>query len=135
MTSTSTTRSDPGKGADATELARTRTALAADRTLMAWIRTSLSMLTFGFGLFKFLHGLSQAKAIQLARPDGPREIGLVLAGLGTVSLVIGLIEYMGARRRMGPPYTHPGLTAYVAGAVLVFAVLVCIAILYRLELF
>ena len=135
MASTSTTRPDPDRGADATELARIRTALAADRTLMAWIRTSLSMLSFGFAIYNFLHGLRKAGAIHLARPDGPREIGLFLTGLGTVSLVIGLIEYMGARRRMGPPYTRPGLTAYVAGAVLVFGVLVSIAILTRLELF
>ena len=135
MASTSTTPSDPGKGDENTELARTRTALAADRTLMAWIRTSLSMLTFGFAIYNFLHGLTKAGTIHLARPEGPRGIGLFLAGLGTVSLVIGLIEYMGARRRMGAPYTRPGLTAYVAGAVLVFGVLVCIAILTRLDLF
>lgn len=135
MASTATTRSDPGKGDDATELARTRTALAADRTLMAWIRTSLAMVSFGFTIYKVLHTLSQAKTIHLARSEGPRQIGLFLAGLGTASLVIGLIEYMGARRRIGPPYTRPGLTAYVAGAVLVFGVLICIAILTHFDLF
>jgi uncharacterized membrane protein YidH (DUF202 family) len=135
MASTSTTRPDPDSGADATELARIRTALAADRTLMAWIRTSLSMLSFGFTIYKVLHTLSQARTIHLARSDGPRNIGLFLAGLGTASLVIGLIEYLGARRRMGPPYTRPGLTAYVAGAVLVFGILICITILTRFDLF
>jgi putative membrane protein len=35
------------------ELALDRTRLAHERTMMAWIRTSASMISFGFGIYKF----------------------------------------------------------------------------------
>lgn len=75
-----------------TDLAATRTLMAADRTLMAWIRTALSMISFGFTIYKVLQGFADA-GVQLAHPDSPRSIGLFLTGMGTVSMVLGTIEY------------------------------------------
>jgi putative membrane protein len=112
-------------------MARTRTLLAADRTLMAWIRTALSMISFGFTIYKFLQGLHEAATIQLRHPQGPREMGLFLAGLGTASVVIGLVQYRQVVRETGPS-AHTGVTAYVAGAVLALGVLVCFGLVTRM---
>ncbi|WP_217478547.1 YidH family protein [Pararobbsia alpina] len=75
-----------------TDLATTRTLMAADRTLMAWTRTALSMISFGFTIYKLLEGFREA-GVHLAHPHSPRNIGLFLTGLGTVSMVLGTIEY------------------------------------------
>ena len=76
--------------------------MAADRSLMAWVRTALSMISFGFTIYKLLQAF-QASGGVLRRPDSPRNIGLFLIGLGTVSLVMGTIEYWGTLREIVPP--------------------------------
>lgn len=68
-----------------------RTIMAADRTLMAWIRTSLSMLSFGFTIYKFLDGVAQQNI--LPHSDTPQRVGLFLAGVGTVSMILGVFSY------------------------------------------
>lgn len=78
--------------ADRTDLAASRTLMAADRSLMAWIRTGLSMISFGFTLYKILQGF-QASAGADAVAHSPRAVGLFLTGLGTVSILMGTIEY------------------------------------------
>jgi putative membrane protein len=77
---------------DRTELAATRTLMASDRTLMAWIRTALSMISFGFTIYKVLQGFVDA-GVHLAHPHSPKIVGLFLTGMGTVSMVLGTIEY------------------------------------------
>jgi putative membrane protein len=77
---------------DRTDLAARRTLMAADRSLMAWIRTALSMISFGFTIYKVLDGLEES-GIHLAHPHSPRQVGLFLTGMGTVSMVMGTIEY------------------------------------------
>jgi putative membrane protein len=68
-----------------------RTIMAADRTLMAWIRTALSMLSFGFTIYKFLEGVNQKDP--LSHPDSPQRVGLLLAALGTLSMILGTFAY------------------------------------------
>ena len=75
-----------------TELALERTQMAADRSLMAWVRTALSMISFGFTIYKLLESF-QEKGGDLARSQSPRNMGLFLTGLGTVAMVMGLLEY------------------------------------------
>jgi putative membrane protein len=75
-----------------TDLAARRTVMAADRTLMAWVRTGLSMTSFGFTIYKLLQAFQSAGSI-LPNENSPRRIGLFLTGLGTVSILIGTIEY------------------------------------------
>ncbi len=65
--------------------------MAADRTLMAWVRTALSMISFGFTIYKFLETLQQSGTSVISVT--PRSIGLFLVGLGTLSVLLGLIEY------------------------------------------
>jgi putative membrane protein len=73
------------------DLGTLRTVMAADRTLMAWVRTSLSMLSFGFTIYKFLE--TAAEQGHLARPESPQTVGLFLAGMGTASMVLGVLSY------------------------------------------
>jgi putative membrane protein len=68
-------------GLSSNELSAIRTALSAERTLMSWIRTAMAMLSFGFTIYKFLHGLHEAGTIRLKHPEGPRDIGLFLCAL------------------------------------------------------
>lgn len=77
---------------DRTDLAVSRTMMAADRSLMAWIRTALSMISFGFTIYKILQGFQESES-RLPTGQTPRNIGLFLIGLGTVSMVVGTIAY------------------------------------------
>jgi len=75
-----------------TDLASDRNMMAADRSLMAWIRTGLSMISFGFTIYKLLEGF-QATGSAAAQEHSPRAIGMFLTGLGTVSILLGTVEY------------------------------------------
>lgn len=86
-----------------TDLAARRNVMAADRTLMAWIRTGLSMISFGFTMYKLLQAFQQAGSI-LPHENTPRRIGLFLTGLGTISVVIGTIEYWQTLRDLRGEY-------------------------------
>jgi putative membrane protein len=74
-------------------LAIDRTRLAAERSLMAWVRTSLSMISFGFTIYKVLETLQEQSKLHIARPDAPRNLGLVLVGIGTFALVVACIQH------------------------------------------
>jgi putative membrane protein len=71
-----------------TDLALQRTVMAAERSLMAWIRTALSMIGFGFSIYKFFQYLPEEIAAgTIRRPNAPRNLGLSLIALGTLSLL------------------------------------------------
>ena len=89
---TQDTKSADSLAQQRTDLAVHRTMMAADRSLMAWIRTALSMISFGFTIYKILQGF-QENGARLPSDYTPRNIGLFLIGLGTVSTVIGTIAY------------------------------------------
>ncbi|MET0543687.1 MAG: DUF202 domain-containing protein [Variovorax sp.] len=85
-----------------TDLAVERTAMAADRSLMAWVRTGLSMISFGFTIYKVLEAFrEQGGTVALHRVNAPRDMGLFLTGLGTISIVLGTLEYWFRMRRLG----------------------------------
>ena len=77
---------------DRTRLAAVRTRMAADRTLMGWVRTGMSMITFGFTLYKVLQSL-QEDGMALRTDQTPRNLGLFLVAVGTLSMIFGKIEY------------------------------------------
>ena len=86
-----------------TRFAVERTYLAADRTLMAWIRTSLSMISFGFTIVKFFEYLEAERKLALGwfgRSWGPATLGLTLISIGTVALVVAVIQHWQARRTL-----------------------------------
>jgi putative membrane protein len=82
---------------DRTDMAATRTLMAADRTLMAWVRTSLSLSSFGFTIYKVLQGFAEAGVTRL-HGQTPRIVGIYLTGLGTLAMVMGVLEYAQALR-------------------------------------
>jgi putative membrane protein len=97
------------------KLAVERTVMAAGRTLMAWIRTALSLITFGFTIYKFLQYLQQDLGV-IRRPQGPRNLGLTLIGIGTFSLILACMNHWKYIRRLNPdqPYRPWELTFIVA---------------------
>lgn len=105
-----------------------RTILAADRTLMAWVRTSLSMYSFGFTIYKFLENAVDQKALN--RVDSPQQVGLFLTGMGTASMVMGLVSYWATLKelqrteefRLGRPALLTSLIMTVAGVLLFFGI-------------
>lgn len=88
-----------------TDLAVERTVMAANRTLMAWVRTGLSLISFGFTIYKFLQAATsgahaEVAKLTLLKVDGPRRLGLFLIALGTISVVMGALEYFGTIRHL-----------------------------------
>lgn len=81
-----------------TDMGTMRTIMAADRTLMAWTRTSMSMLSFGFTIYKFLEGAAQQN--MLPRSSTPQDVGLFLAGMGTLSMVLGVVSYWATMKEL-----------------------------------
>jgi len=79
--------------ADRTDLAVSRTVMAADRSLMAWIRTALSMISFGFTIYKLLESFKE-HGVALRTNESPRNMGLFLIGIGTLSMLMGTAEYI-----------------------------------------
>lgn len=67
--------------------------MAADRTLMAWLRTALSMISFGFTIYKILEGFKEVEGYDHAINFDARMVGEFLVGLGTLSMVMGTVEY------------------------------------------
>jgi putative membrane protein len=90
-------------------LAIDRTRMAAERTLMAWVRTALSMISFGFGIYKFIQVLQSEGPATLLRAQAPRNVGLAFTGIGTLALVVacviallGLLMFGSIARNAGP---------------------------------
>ncbi len=106
MSPTETTKAPATKSSNVlaeerTELAVFRTALAASRSLMAWVRTGLSMNGFGYTIYKFIQNFSEAP------PHAARRLGLILIGLGTLSIVFGAIEYWQTSREIRSTFGMP----------------------------
>jgi putative membrane protein len=74
-----------------TDLGELRTVMAADRTLMSWIRTAMAMLSFSFTIYRFLEGVKVEH--ELTSHNVPQNVGLFLAGIGTLSIATGTFEY------------------------------------------
>ena len=85
--------------AQRTDMALGRTIMALERTLMAWLRTALSMISFGFTIYKVLQPMAAKGNIDMPA-TAPRNIGLFLIFLGMSLLLVGIIEYTAAKKRM-----------------------------------
>jgi len=97
-------------------LALDRTRLAAERTLMAWVRTALSMIGFGFTIYKFLQVVQEQSTLPVLRPQAPRNLGLVLVGIGTFAVIIACVQHWQYITKLRPdqPYKPWDLTFIVA---------------------
>jgi putative membrane protein len=103
---------------DANELALERTLLAAERTLLAWTRTALSMIGFGFTMYKFFQYLREAH--ELYREHAPRNLGLTLIALGTLTLVAAAFQHRRTLVRLGAT-TGAGRGTMAVGVTLALA--------------
>ena len=108
-----------------TDMAGARTLMAADRTLMAWVRTALSLMSFGFTIYKVL-GALQEGGRPLHSPNTPRNAGIFLVAMGTLAMVMGIVEYLQTRKalssampiKLGRPSFVMALIMSVSGVVL-----------------
>ena len=100
----------------ADRLAVDRTRMAVERTLMAWVRTSLSMISFGFTIYKFLQVFQEQASSPVLRPQSPRNLGLMLIGIGTAALIAASVQYRQQVTGLipGQPYRYWDLTFIVA---------------------
>ena len=114
-------------------LALDRNRMAAERTLMAWVRTALSMISFGFTIYKFLQVIDEQSTIPVLRPSAPRNVGLVLTGLGTFVVVIASIQHWNYVKnlRTDEPYKPWDLSFIVACLIALLGALLFGSIIIR----
>jgi len=72
-----------------------RTLLGLQRTLMAAVRTSVSLIGFGFTVAQFFEKLqgNVPQSVRVTGPDFARNLGLLLIGVGVVSLAVFTWQY------------------------------------------
>jgi uncharacterized membrane protein YidH (DUF202 family) len=69
---------------------------------MAWIRTALSMISFGFGLYKFFQFVPEGATPGLnGRPNSARNLGLTLIALGTGALAAAAWQHRDFLHKIG----------------------------------
>lgn len=123
------------------DLAIDRTAMAANRTLMAWVRTALSLISFGFTIYKFLDAAVQkpGAAVQVIHPNGPKRLGLVLIALGTISVLMGTVEYFqtlqGLNRQSSAPRRLLNFSVVMGALIGLLGLLLFVTIITNTELF
>ena len=121
-----------------TRLAFERTRGGYQRTMMAWIRTGTSLITFGFAVYKFFQlemagTVAKSEGLIDTSLIGPREFGLILIGIGLLSILLGAFEHrrdLGALRRECPDMPQSG-TQLVAVFMAIFGALALVAVIYR----
>ena len=107
---------------------------AADRTLMAWVRTALSMIGFGFFIYKFFQVLLERSTVAAAlRTQAPRNLGIVLTGLGTFVVVAAAIQHWRYAKnlRKDQPYKPWDLSFIVASLTAIVGAMMFASILLR----
>jgi putative membrane protein len=115
-----------------TRLAFDRTRVAYDRTMMAWIRTATSLITFGFGIYKFFQ-LDVRSGVPDERRIGPREFSLLMVSTGLLALLLGILEHwrsMGSLRAEYPSLPRSG-TGILAAFILILGFVALLAVVFR----
>jgi inner membrane protein YidH len=123
---------DNARGLDvSTRLAIDRTRIAYERTMLAWIRTGTSLITFGFGVYKFFQIERKPSAQDYL--IGSQEFGLILVGLGLVALAFSTLEYRQNLRSLGVDYLskQSWLPIVFAGLLATLGILAFVVMLFR----
>jgi putative membrane protein len=115
-----------------TRLAFDRTRVAYDRTMMAWIRTATSLITFGFGIYKFFQ-LELGRGRQDDRLIGTRGFSLIMVGAGLLALILGTHEHWQNMRTLREEYPDMprSRAGVIAGLISILGVLAFIAMIFR----
>jgi putative membrane protein len=114
------------------DLALDRNRMASERTLMAWVRTALSMIAFGFTIYKFLQAIQEQSKMPVYRPNAPRNLGLLLVGIGTFAVAVACIQHWKYVRKLSPdqPWA-PWDLAFVVGIMLgLLGILILASMIY-----
>jgi putative membrane protein len=114
-------------------LALDRTRMAAERTLMAWVRTALSMITFGFTIYKFLDALQDESTVPVLRPNTPRNLGLILIGIGTFAVIAASVQHWTYMKKLNqaPSGAQWDLAFMVASLIAILGLVMFWSILLR----
>ncbi len=115
-----------------TRLSFERTRASYDRTMMSWIRTATSLITFGFGIYKFFQ-LELGRGSNPNRLIGPREFSLMMVGIGLLSLLLGTLEHSRSMRSLRAEYPEMqrSRTGIVALFILALGIMALIAVVFR----
>ena len=110
-----------------------RTFLAHDRTLMAWIRTSTSLISFGFGIYKFFEYLRETEGRHFAQRFGPREFAICMVGIGIFALVLATVQYKRTIKSLEREYgeTYKSLAGELAMLLGLMGVGILFVVLFR----
>jgi putative membrane protein len=114
-----------------TRLAVERTRVAYERTMLAWIRTGTSLITFGFGVYKFFQIERKPSAQDYL--IGSQEFGLILVAIGLGAIAMATLEYRQNMRTLGTDYLskQSGLTVVFAGLIATLGILAFVVMLFR----
>jgi putative membrane protein len=123
---------------DATDMAVERTLMAADRSLMAWVRTGLSLISFGFTIYKFLDNQDkqlQALGKSLPNISSPRVVGLLMIGLGIISLICGTVENLATLKSYQRQFDIKRFryALFISGIITIIGIILFVGILFRLN--
>lgn len=115
-----------------TKLAFDRTRLAHDRTMMAWVRTATSLITFGFGVYKFFQ-FELRKTEPIDRIIGPREFALIMISTGLLCLLLATIQHRRDRNELRAldPEVPRSLAALLAAFIALLGLLSLTAVILR----
>jgi putative membrane protein len=119
----------------ADKLAIERTVLAADRTMLAGVRTSMGFIGFGFTIFNVLKYVQEHSAVKLMRPHTPRNFGLFMLLVGTVPLLVMILQYARTLKRMGRKesvFNNPNFQ--MASAIFLLGTILLVALLWNILL-
>lgn len=108
-----------------------------DRILMDWVRTGISMMSFGFSIYVILSNIHNAPdaadAHPLAQRFSPLNVGLFLCGAGTLSILMGVGEYLVSMRHLGLHLRDAWRPSFIIAALIsVGGLFVCFSMLATL---
>ena len=125
-----------GQPKDANEMAVERTLMATDRSMMAWVRTGLALISFGFTIYKFLD-IQRQQLIEAGKivpaVSGPKVFGLLMIGIGILSLVMGTVEYLETIRsyRMQSRIRRSMYSLYLSAIITVIGIILFAGIIFQ----